>query len=175
MLFSGDHVLLIRRNDVPVWTLPGGHRDRGESAAESCVREVFEETGLRVEIVRALGSYRRPWWLSGGRAAVFQCAASSGELHAGDYEADAAFWPVEALPSPTLYWYPPLIAAARDAGPALDGGPPGSPTPPLGIRPPTLPGFLASLASTPRLWLPLARHALDLYVASRLHQKRARR
>lgn len=33
------------------WTLPGGGIDRGESAAEAAVRELWEETGAHAEIV----------------------------------------------------------------------------------------------------------------------------
>src|SRR5436190_1329678 len=57
VLFDRDCVLLIRRADVPVWSLPGGHRDPGETADTSCVREVREETGLQVRIVGTLGWY----------------------------------------------------------------------------------------------------------------------
>jgi ADP-ribose pyrophosphatase YjhB (NUDIX family) len=46
-------ILLCRMSDrVPadagLWTLPGGGLDFGEDPAEAMVREVFEETGLRV-------------------------------------------------------------------------------------------------------------------------------
>lgn len=34
--------------------------DSGESAAEACVREVFEETGLRVRVKRFVGVYSHP-------------------------------------------------------------------------------------------------------------------
>jgi 8-oxo-dGTP diphosphatase len=33
----------------PLWNLPGGRQQVGELLAETAVREVFEETGLRVE------------------------------------------------------------------------------------------------------------------------------
>ena len=33
----------------PLWNLPGGRQQPGELLAETVVREVFEETGLRVE------------------------------------------------------------------------------------------------------------------------------
>ncbi len=34
----------------PLWSLPGGRQQPGELLEETVVREVFEETGLRVEI-----------------------------------------------------------------------------------------------------------------------------
>src|SRR5207253_735155 len=110
VIFDGDRVLLIRRADVPVWSLPGGHRDPGETTDASCVREVREETGLQVRIVARLGWYERPYWLSGGRAVVYRCepvaggGARSGNLTPGDHEGEARFWPVSALPEPILYW-----------------------------------------------------------------------
>jgi 8-oxo-dGTP pyrophosphatase MutT (NUDIX family) len=53
-------VLLTRRADNGRWCLPGGHIDPGESAAEACVREVFEETGLTVRVTRLIGVYSTP-------------------------------------------------------------------------------------------------------------------
>lgn len=35
----------------PLWNVPGGRQQPGELLAETVVREVFEETGLRVETV----------------------------------------------------------------------------------------------------------------------------
>jgi len=42
------HVLLVRKQGGR-WTLPGGKLERGESAADAAVRELLEETGLRVD------------------------------------------------------------------------------------------------------------------------------
>ncbi|MFD3162888.1 NUDIX domain-containing protein [Herpetosiphon sp. NSE202] len=53
-------LLLTRRTDNGRWCLPGGAFDPGESVSEACVREVFEETGLIVEVVRLLGVYSNP-------------------------------------------------------------------------------------------------------------------
>lgn len=57
---SGERVLLTRRSDNGRWCLPGGRMDPGESVAETCVREVREETGLEVEVVRLIGLYSSP-------------------------------------------------------------------------------------------------------------------
>ena len=53
-------ILLTRREDNGRWCLPGGGMDPGESAAEACVREVFEETGLQVKAIKLVGIYTSP-------------------------------------------------------------------------------------------------------------------
>ena len=41
-----------------VWALPKGNIDAGESAAETAVREVFEETGVSGRLVEKLGDVK---------------------------------------------------------------------------------------------------------------------
>ena len=41
-----------------VWALPKGHIDEGESAAETALREVREETGVEGRLVEKLGDVR---------------------------------------------------------------------------------------------------------------------
>jgi ADP-ribose pyrophosphatase YjhB (NUDIX family) len=53
-------VLLTRRTDNGRWCLPGGRTEAGESVVETCIREVLEETGLEVRIIRLLGVYSSP-------------------------------------------------------------------------------------------------------------------
>lgn len=51
MVYDGDQVLVqdrINRN-WPGVTFPGGHVEDGEAFTESVIREVFEETGLKIE------------------------------------------------------------------------------------------------------------------------------
>jgi 8-oxo-dGTP pyrophosphatase MutT (NUDIX family) len=55
-----DKVLLTQRTDNGLWCLPGGGMDPGESASEACCREVREETGLVVEVIRLTGIYTSP-------------------------------------------------------------------------------------------------------------------
>lgn len=57
---SGEKVLLTRRTDNGDWCLPGGAMDAGESAEEACQREVWEETGLTVQVTRLIGIYTSP-------------------------------------------------------------------------------------------------------------------
>ena len=55
-----EKILLTRREDNNQWCLPGGGMEPGESASETCVREVEEETGLAVKIKRLIGVYTTP-------------------------------------------------------------------------------------------------------------------
>ncbi len=50
-------VLLVKRTDNGLWCIPGGHVDLGETLAQACLRELYEETGLRAEVVRLIGIY----------------------------------------------------------------------------------------------------------------------
>jgi ADP-ribose pyrophosphatase YjhB (NUDIX family) len=52
----GVDVLLCGRTGERLWALPKGTPERGESLEQTAVREVSEETGLGVVIVRDLGS-----------------------------------------------------------------------------------------------------------------------
>lgn len=58
-----DRLLLVRRGRDPglgQWSLPGGRVEPGETAREAVVREVEEETGLRVVPSAVAGCVERP-------------------------------------------------------------------------------------------------------------------
>lgn len=54
---AGPRVLLVKRGKPPqqgAWSLPGGRQELGERVRETARREVREEAGVEVEIVRLL-------------------------------------------------------------------------------------------------------------------------
>jgi ADP-ribose pyrophosphatase YjhB (NUDIX family) len=53
-------VLLQRRADFNVWGLPGGAVEVGETLDAAVRREVKEETGFDVQVVRLVGAYSEP-------------------------------------------------------------------------------------------------------------------
>jgi len=58
--FLPDKILLVKRDTVPFkgyWALPGGRKDPSETVEQTIVREVKEETGLDVTVVRKIGEY----------------------------------------------------------------------------------------------------------------------
>ncbi len=106
-------VLLILRQDFPVWGLPAGAVEAGESVPQAAVREVREETGLEVALTRLVGLYFRPRWFQGDHLAVFLGHPTAGTLQADPSETrDARFFDPVDLPEQLLWWYRPIIADA---------------------------------------------------------------
>jgi len=57
---AGTLLLVERKNAPEGWALPGGFVDVGETVEEAALREVKEETGLNVELVRQFHVYSDP-------------------------------------------------------------------------------------------------------------------
>jgi len=53
-----QQVVLVHRRNPPLWALPKGTPDSGETTEETALRETREETGLEVEIEAPLQSIR---------------------------------------------------------------------------------------------------------------------
>lgn len=60
VLNNNQQILLVKRKDVPLWDLPGGRIDPGETAEAAAVREVLEETGYSATLSAKIGVYQRP-------------------------------------------------------------------------------------------------------------------
>ena len=86
-------LLMIKRGHEPgagLWSIPGGRIEPGETDTEALVREMFEETGLAVEVGRLIGRVQRP----GPNGTVidirdYAATVTGGMLRPGDDAADA--------------------------------------------------------------------------------------
>lgn len=101
VIFSADRkkVLVLQRRDVPMWVLPGGGIDAGETAESAVIREVLEETGLNVEITRKVAEYT-PLNKMSKLTFLFECRVISGTLSTGDETRNIGFYDINALPEP---------------------------------------------------------------------------
>ena len=110
MIFRGTELLLLRRAGTGFMdghhTLPGGHRQNGETVVDAAVRECREELGITVEALRpvVVMPYRE------GANFVFEALDWHGEpIIAEPEKCDAlAFAAPPALPVPTA----PFVARA---------------------------------------------------------------
>lgn len=116
---SDAGVLLSLRSDLMGWELPGGSALPGESEERAIVREVSEETGLAVGVVRIVGEYRRTGFFA-HRARVYEARVVGGVI-TPSVEAPAVRWyPVDALPRELFPWFrAPLEDALRGGAPRI--------------------------------------------------------
>jgi len=60
VLLRGDSVLTtFQQAPVPEFQLPGGGIDAGEQPVAALHREVIEETGWKIDVIRRIGAFRR--------------------------------------------------------------------------------------------------------------------
>ena len=95
-------LLLVKRANPPAqgkWSLPGGRQEPDESPEEGVVREVREETGLKVSVNSEVGTVQREA-PSGDTYVIrdFVCTATAtDEVVAADDAADARFFEIAKL------------------------------------------------------------------------------
>lgn len=98
----------IDRRGRMLWSLPKGHIEMGETAEQTAIREVAEETGIQGDVLAALGSIDY-WFVTEGRRVHktvhhYLMRFSGGELSDEDVEVSEVAWvPVRELPSRLAY------------------------------------------------------------------------
>ncbi|MGB6206863.1 NUDIX hydrolase [Mycobacterium sp.] len=98
----------VDRRGRMLWSLPKGHIELGETAEQTAIREVAEETGIQGSVLAALGRIDY-WFVTDGRRVhktvhhyLMRC--SGGELCDEDVEvAEVAWVPIPELPSRLAY------------------------------------------------------------------------
>ena len=93
-------IVLVRRREPPLWALPKGTPNAGETLAETAIRETSEETGLLVEIEEPISAIT--YFFVHGRTRFhktvhfFLMHAIGGRLEDHDHEFDEVGWfPIE--------------------------------------------------------------------------------
>ncbi|MFG2790093.1 NUDIX hydrolase [Streptomyces sp. NPDC048419] len=105
--------LVIRRADNGTWGPPGGVLERTEAVEEGVLREVFEETGIKVRVERLTGVYKN--MAVGVVALVFRCRPEGGHEQLSD-ESTAVAWlaPDEAVAAMSEVYAIRITDALRD-------------------------------------------------------------
>lgn len=158
---DAGHVLFQRRGDFPVWGLPGGLLEPGETIRETLVREAREETGYLVTPGRFAGLYTSPdysiTYPNGDRVqqvtACFECRIAGGEGRPdGSESLEQAF--LDAGRPPALFpWYQQMLEDLAHDGPTrFDSGTASGPNP----RPDGLIRWLRSHVGVDPILMPCA-------------------
>ncbi len=105
-----NEILLVRRGNEPFkgcWALPGGFMEMDETIEHCAVRELEEETGIKVneKDIRLIGVYSAPGRDPRGRTVtaaysltLSHSATRSLSAVAGDDAAEVRWWPLDSLP-----------------------------------------------------------------------------
>jgi len=103
VIIDNNNIILIRRKNPPYknkWALPGGFVEYGEKTEKAVLREIFEETGLKTEILNMIGVYSDPSRDPRGHtiSVVYLLKNLSGILKGGDDALEAKYFDVDDLP-----------------------------------------------------------------------------
>ena len=97
-------VLLIQRGDDPYkgcWAFPGGFMNMDETTEQCAIRELEEETGLKVKDVHQIGAYSKVDRDPRGRTITVAYLAIIDKpisVVGQDDAAKAEWWPINSLP-----------------------------------------------------------------------------
>jgi 8-oxo-dGTP diphosphatase len=113
--FEGDKLLMTRlRDQRRQWDIPGGRIEAGETPAEAAIREVWEETSVKVEVLELIGtqelelfgerSVNHTWPYPISVQIYFLCKVLQAEPFVADDEAAERgyFSPIEVRQFPSM-------------------------------------------------------------------------
>lgn len=105
VIIRNHMVLLQKRVDNNLWSLPGGKMEPGENIEQTIIREVLEETGYNVVVDKLIGVYTNPNCIiaySDGEvrqqfSLCFQCSIVSGELQVSSESKEVRFFHLDEI------------------------------------------------------------------------------
>jgi ADP-ribose pyrophosphatase YjhB (NUDIX family) len=113
MIVKTGLLLFLKRKNSPAkdqWWFPGGRIRRGENFNETLLREVKEETGLEVEIVKFVGAYSRIFPERHDITIVFLCRWLSNSVVLNNEHSEYRFF--EEIPGDI---HPYLLRTIQDS------------------------------------------------------------
>ena len=105
-----NRILLCHRTDYDLWNLPGGGLEEREPPWEGIKREVKEETGFDVEVIKILGVYSKRD--EDNLAFSFLCKIIGGQAVLNNEADQIKYFDIDELPKNTI---PKQVERIKDA------------------------------------------------------------
>lgn len=101
-------ILMVKSKASGKWSIPSGEIEMGESPQQACVREVWEETGFRIEVKQQLHTKHVQIGNYEVTSHYFLCDVISGDIcfQDPDNEIDEITWKTEVELKELLHDYP---------------------------------------------------------------------
>lgn len=102
VIIKNKLIFLMKRKTNPYrgyWVLPGGHIEKNETAEKAVVREVNEETGLKIRSPILFGVYSSPKRDPRGNVSIVYISSSfSGKSRVSKEASELGWFPPDRLP-----------------------------------------------------------------------------
>lgn len=104
VVFQDNQILLVKENEDAKWSLPGGFCDVGLSPSENIVKEIKEESGFDVRVVRLLAVFDKnkhphPPEMYHYYKLFILCEITGGEAALGIETTNVQFFDQTAIPT----------------------------------------------------------------------------
>jgi len=114
IIIKDNALLFLKRKNNPAkgeWWFPGGRIRKGETFTETLCREVKEETGLAVEIIKLVGVYSRIFPDRHDITIVFLCRCFDDSVTLNKEHSEYRFFR-----NPPKNLHPYLVQAIKESG-----------------------------------------------------------
>jgi len=104
-VFADDKILLVKEIADGGWAMPGGWCDNGLTPSENIIREVWEESGFEVKVVKLAAVYDRnrqghyPKYPFDIYKMFFICKITGGEAKTSNETSDVRFFGLDEIPA----------------------------------------------------------------------------
>ena len=108
IIIKDNRVLMVRTKNSNSWGVPSGGVEVGETAKETCIREIAEETGYKAKIVKELHTKKTIIKDYKVTTQYFLCEITGGKIQYQDPddEIEEISWKNDSEISKLIYTYP---------------------------------------------------------------------
>jgi len=91
-------IVLVKRRDIPIWVIPGGGIEDGETPELAAIRETKEESGYYIKIMRKVAEYTHIG--SRKKNNLFEAVIVGGEARINSEAKEVELFSLDKLPEP---------------------------------------------------------------------------